>query len=118
MAVVFIPAAHSTNTDTTAKRIACEGLMSTYDAQTASVQQMRDYADCVRTLHPSNISGARGLVAVVLIGIVIGAIIGVIKHEDMHESRFGGALIGGIIGLVCTMVIGLLLVAIGFVLGF
>lgn len=114
MAVIFIPMVHS---DTTAKRIACEGLMNTYNGQTASVQQMRDYSDCVRLLHPVDHTGMRGIVAILLLAVIVGAAFGVYKRNTWYAGKFEGAFMGSILGLVGALITLVIIAGVGFVLG-
>ena len=109
---VFIPVYTHVNST---KKIACEGYLKDYDAKTATVQQMQTYADCVKVLHPTDVAGARLLVALLLIAALVGAIIGVIKNDYDMEDRIMGAFLGALAGLGIVLVGGLFVLAVAFI---
>jgi hypothetical protein len=60
-----------------AKVTACKALMGQYDSHTATVQEVKDYGNCVQLVYPEPISGeglliAKVLIVCVLVGLVTG----------------------------------------------
>lgn len=108
-----------------AKKIACNGLMSAYEPKTATVQQMRGYADCVNLVYPDQMSPEvvillKCAVAVVLIGMVIGAVKGFIENDSFGGrlmSTFFYAFMGAMIPAVVFGVLGLITAGVMFVVG-
>lgn len=58
-----------------AKDAACRAEMPGFEHNTATVQEMQGYAECVQRLHPVDVGGEMQVVAwVVLVCMVIGAV--------------------------------------------
>jgi hypothetical protein len=81
-------------------------LMPSYADATATIEQRRDYAECVGLLYPHEITGS-ALVALkfwiicALVAIPVGAWIG------WQDDNTPGAILGGILGPVLVGAIGL-----------
>lgn len=84
-----------------AEEVACQSLMSGYDAGAATVEQMRAYARCVDILYPQAMSSDSILFfKVCVIALVIGLVIGLVKG-----ITGGGTVMGRLLdGLLLSMV--------------
>ena len=85
-----------------AKVAQCKTLVPTFDAQRATVSEMKEYAGCVDTLYPSEISGDvvvvfKVLFAIALVGLAVGAWRG-------RDYGFECAAVGGVIGFIMAPV--------------
>ena len=93
----------------------CETYIEQYNAQTATPQQMVDYANCVNSLYyvaPEYPLYAKILVAVVIL-IMLGSIItGAVLDE---YDRMVGALGGIVFGMVSSLAVVLLFFAVTFI---
>lgn len=89
-----------------AKTEACKGTVATFNAQGATVEQMKSYASCVQRLHPEPVTQegiwvAKGAIVLVFLGIIAGIIF---TYRDSNEYGSNGvvdyflyALLGGLI---------------------
>lgn len=73
----------------------CKATMPKFDAKTATVPEMSDYADCVNTLHPNDIGpdatiALKIIFVIALAGMIIGA-------WSERESGASGIVISGLI---------------------
>lgn len=99
---------------------ACKVTIQTYEAHTATVEQMRDYASCVNRLHPSEMTGGEVIALKIIIVLVLtGAVIGCIKPPFAHgqpdlEDRVMGFVVGAIATACGLLVIGPICAAIEF----
>ena len=118
MAVIIVPMGHVSGSDGVAHKIACDNLFKLYDAKTATVQQMQEYASCVKLVYPNNDPVAmKAIVFLLLLSAVIGGVIGYIKRYDfMYGEWFMATLAGGFLGAFAFMLVAMICAAIGFVL--
>jgi len=77
----------------------CKGMMLNFNAQTATVSEMREYAGCVFTVYPAPTGGndmlaAKALFVIALIGMVIGA---VRAKRDPYLNNFGDMAMTGLL---------------------
>jgi hypothetical protein len=105
-----------------AKRIACEGLVGSYDPKTASVELMREYADCIDLLYPNPMTPVElGWLKLLLIACFIGGGIGSWWFGKDSWDGIVGYIMGFFLGFVGTgvglFILGLLLAALGFIVG-
>lgn len=79
-----------------AKRTACVEYTNGYKHNTASVAEMRQYADCVYVLHPTPLSAADVLwvKAAIIVGLVVAATVWYSRRGD----GLCGAAVAGFIG--------------------
>lgn len=90
----------------------CKIELANYEPRTASVQQMRSYAECVNTVFPTDESDAalKVCVASLLVCALLGAIIGAVRSDgDTLLDSICGALLGLVLTALAMVVIGALL---------
>ncbi len=105
-----------------ARRVACEGLVGNYDPKGASIELMREYADCIDLLYPDPLTPIEAQwIKYVLIACFIGGGLG---SWYMAREGFGDwydypvGFVFGFLGTGAVLgILGLLLMALGFVLG-
>lgn len=103
-----------------AKRIACEGVLNSFDAKGATVEAMRVYADCVNRLHPEDLTPDQaGMLKIVLTLCFVGAAIGAYKgyEEDGIPFSVLGFVMGFVVTGVAIGIIYLFMAAAAYVLG-
>lgn len=96
-----------------AKIIACKTNIDSFDSKTATVAQMKQYADCIDTVYPSDVSPS-GVIAfkVIFVIALIGMFIGFYKaHKDTYGSDWTDYAMYGFMGFL------LLPVALGIIGG-
>jgi len=103
-----------------AKRIACEGILNSFDAKAATVEAMRVYADCVNRLHPEDLTPDQaGMLKIVLSLCFVGAAIG--AYRGFEDDGIGMSILGFIMGFVIVgvgvIVLYLFAAAAAYVLG-
>lgn len=101
-----------------AKRIACEAMMPAYKHEGATLEQARQYAECVGVLYPAEmtdgqITAAKAVVALVLIGVVVGAIKGW-KDDGEAMTAVLFALMGGVGVVIAIIFLGAFISALEF----
>lgn len=86
---------------TTAKKIACQSIVSSFDSKTATIQESQTYASCIQLLHPSEMSGAEVIAIKVLIVVaLLGAAFGFWRGDGFsHKQTFVDRLLCGFCGL-------------------
>jgi hypothetical protein len=92
--------------------------MSNYDSKTATVEQSKSYANCVQMLHPEPMpEGAAIILKVVFICVLIGMGVGVWKgwKEEGPVGSLFGMVLGGALPLILAVILGGVLMAIGFI---
>jgi hypothetical protein len=102
---------------------ACQAQMPVFNAQTASVEQMHDYADCVNLLYPQELSsGETVFVKILIVGAFLavlgGAVYGHLKRnsDDLIDNLWIGALVGAMIYGGGVLVLWLAIAGIRFLL--
>ena len=117
MAAIIMPMGHVSGSDSTAHKIACENMFKLYDAKTASVSQMQEYAGCVCFVYPKHDSvGMKAGVACLLIAMLVGGFVGVAKRNEwLFDGKAESAFMGALGGLLLAMATGLIILAIAFV---
>ena len=85
-----------------ARRAECVAIEATFDARTATVEQKRDYADCIGVLYPDPMTAAETVlfkIAIVLcfVGAGIGAWFG------WREDRGFGLVLGVLMGALAVV---------------
>lgn len=91
-----------------AREAKCVGVVDRFDSHTATTVEMREYASCVNTLHPAELSpGAESVFKVVFVIALLGMAVG------MWRER------GDVLGMICMGVLGFFLAPLGaiFVMG-
>lgn len=84
-----------------AARVAqCKATIPNFDAQRATVSEMKEYAGCVETLYPTEI-GADATVALKVLFVVAlaGAVFAIWKDRQGHTD-FGGQVLAGVMGFM------------------
>lgn len=76
----------------------CKATIPNFDAQRATVQEMKEYAGCVETLHPTEI-GADATVALKVLFVVALAGMSVGAWRERGYG-FGDAAMGGLFGFM------------------
>ncbi len=94
-----------------AHRAECRALMPSYQDVTATVEQRREYAECVGLLYPHELTGsaltaAKFWVLIALVSIPVGAWLG------WQEDETPGAMMGAILGPCAVGAVGLATMAI------
>lgn len=85
-----------------ARRVQCEMIVKDYDAHTATVEQKRDYADCVETLYPDPLTPGQAIVIkVVIVLCLLSAVAGAKKGAD--DDGIVGACVGFVVGIVLAL---------------
>ena len=76
----------------------CKATIPNFDAQRATVSEMKEYAGCVETLYPTEI-GADATVALKVLFVVAlaGAAFAIWKDRQSYTD-FGGHVLAGVIG--------------------
>lgn len=93
-----------------AREDACKVTLATYKPEGATVEEMRDYADCVRLIHPRDMVGNELIAVKVCILIVFAcAAYGAFRPPFMYGNpdipdRAIGALMSAMIGAVAILV--------------
>lgn len=83
-----------------AKVTACRASVKGYQHNTATVQDMQQYAECVALLHPQVMTGGEMvLVKVAICVTLIGSAIGAYAASKDSGGQIKDGLIGGAIGL-------------------
>ena len=86
-----------------AARVAqCKATIPNFDAQRATVSEMKEYAGCVETLYPTEI-GADATVALKVLFVVAlaGAVFAIWKVRQGYTA-FGGQVLAGVMGFMLT----------------
>lgn len=102
-----------------AKRIACMKYAPGYEHDTATVTEMRQYAECVEILHPEPMTG--GEVVWVKAAIVVG-LVGAVAvawrwgREEGFFTGVAGFLLGGIGSAFAVGAVWLLIAAVRYLL--
>lgn len=106
-----------------AEERSCKAFNSTFHAETATVEQQREYAHCVGMLHPSPLTpgglvAVKCLLALGFIGFAIGARMG---WKESYGSEFVDAFVYGLGGFLvlplATGLVGSLIAALLWLLG-
>ena len=87
MPITYVPLIVSTISSQEAeegKEIFCKSFMHSYNAQTATTQDMQQYASCVDTLYPERID--RGAVALIIVVTLALFAIGFIYRKKTRKS--------------------------------
>ena len=94
-----------------ARRAECVAVEATFDSRTATVEQKREYADCIDLLYPDPPTATEAtLLKVAIVLCFIGA--GAGTWWGWREDRLFGATIGFFIGAVGVVIgLGVLLLA-------
>ena len=85
-----------------AARVAqCKATIPNFDAQRATVSEMKEYAGCVETLYPTEI-GADATVALKVLFVVAlaGAAFEIWKDRQEGYTDFGGQVLAGVMGFM------------------
>jgi hypothetical protein len=77
----------------------CTEVLATYDPRSATVEQAREYAGCVYTVHGTGEAPDKTFIAMLLLFVLIGAGIGAYMGDRIGDSR-SDAVFGGILGAV------------------
>ena len=90
-----------------AKTAACKALVTTYKHESSTVAEMREYADCVYRLHPSEMSpdvliALKVLVFLLLVSMPIGG--WVMRYEDWSGRCAGVVAAPCIVALVALVI--------------
>lgn len=99
------------NAQATADRaaiVACRQGVKGYQNDTATVEQARQYADCVDRLYPDPMSGSsvmllKGVIIICFLGVIIGGLWGHLQDEGV----FFGALAGFLFAISALVVLAL-----------
>lgn len=88
--------------------LACKALVNSFDAKTATIEQSRDYADCIYHLHPKDMGGTEAVMLKIVIAfclacMVLGTGLGWSENGEVID-----AVGGGVIGLCASVVFCLL----------
>lgn len=79
----------------------CKATMPNFDAKKASVSEMRDYSECVKTVYPAEMSGVDIMAAKVLFVIaLVGMVVGVVRSKRDSWCGWVDHVMYGIIGFV------------------
>jgi len=97
-----------------AKVVACKAYLPTFNAQTATIAEARQYADCVSLVYPHQASGetvllGKALIVCLLVGAAVGAVRGY-KEDGAVGSAMCAVLFAGI---VFSLAIALCLIVVG-----
>jgi hypothetical protein len=110
MAVASTAAAVAATAAIAARRAECAVTVNGYQHDKATTAEMRQYADCIDTLHPEQIEPGIGTLVVctvLLAGMVLGAL-----HECLCETfggifgRLGFGAFKGLLGGVALLIVG------------
>jgi hypothetical protein len=103
-----------------AKKIACEGVLQSFDPKGATVEIIKGYADCVNLLHPNDMLPSDiilikfTLISCFIAGIAAGIYFG-------KEWGILNGVVSFVVGFVLTgcgfIILGLLIMAIKFIAG-
>lgn len=109
------------------ERRECEAFVSSYKAQSATVEEMRVYANCVGRLHPAPVVDPAAItmlrIAIVFVVIcgIVGAFVG-LKDEHMYDGPisaivwvFMSLLMGGTLGILAVAALSFIVYGIGLV---
>ncbi len=97
-----------------AKKTACMSYIQNYKAETATVEEMREYASCVERLHPNELSDG-GIIAVkvLIVAAIVGIFIGAYqaRYERDYFDKFmfcffGALFLPALIFLGAMLVLG------------
>jgi hypothetical protein len=103
-----------------AKTEACKATVKTYKPETATVAEMRGYAECVQRLHPNDLpSGAVIAIKIAIVLVLIGAIVGAWKsYKDRDYFGWFDVSMGFVMGATAVAAIlfvgALVLAGVGF----
>jgi hypothetical protein len=103
-----------------AKTEACKATVKTYKPETATVAEMRGYAECVQRLHPNDLpGGALIVVKVAIVLVLLGAVVGAWKsyRERGYFGWFDVAMgfVMGATAVAAILFVGVLVLAgVGF----
>ena len=91
---------------------ACQALLPTYNAQTATVTQAHTYADCITLLYPESIAGpdAALLKAFIFLALV-GSLLGAYFFDEGCQKGFIDYFMAACLGAIALPFFGLTLVA-------
>ena len=84
-----------------AKKATCNIKVDSFDSYKATIQEKKEYADCVKYLHPDPMSSDTAIVIKVAIIFVIGCtIFGFLRGA--WKDGFEGSMVFGLRGLSCS----------------
>jgi hypothetical protein len=94
-----------------AKTEACKATVKTYKPETATVAEMRGYAECVQRLHPTERTGDELIaVKVVIVLVLLGAVVGAWKSykNTVYFDWFwiGTGFVGGALTVAAILLVG------------
>jgi len=90
-------------------------MMPTYTHQTATVDQMRNYAECVSRIYPQSASGNELLVLKIAVAFLfVGVIIGIWRGVNSYEGPIEGAFLGFAGALILEIIIFLVVAGLAF----
>jgi hypothetical protein len=99
-----------------AKIIACKTNIDSFDSKTATMAQMKQYADCVDTVYPSDVSPS-GVIAfkVIFVIAIIGMLVGFYKaHKSSYHNDFVDYAMFGFMGFIFLPVASLFVGGVGY----
>ena len=89
-----------------AAKMVCEAIMPAYAHWSATMEQMRIYADCVNRVYPVPLSHDSVIALKVAVALLfIGTIVGAWRGWDDYDGPFLGAAQGFILVLVAEIVL-------------
>lgn len=112
-----VAAANSAQAAAAARRAECAVKVQGYQHDKATVAEMRQYADCIESLHPDPVVISPGFVLAVTATLLVAIVIGIV-HEFMDGySGVLGSLLAGTIkgvfgGVVVLVVAGVVVLAV------
>ena len=105
--------------DVAAREMAkCAACMGGYKHDEASVKEMKEYAECVRLVHPEAFgptTGQRVGVGLAMLVCLVCAVGGFLKDAD--STPFSGAFLGLMIGFLVSVIVAVTAYGLVFVFG-
>jgi hypothetical protein len=100
-----------------AKVVACKAYLPTFNAQTATIAEARQYADCVSLAYPHQASGetvllGKALIVCLLVGAAIGAVRGYQEDGVVGSAMYAFMFAGIVFSL--ALALGLLVAGVGY----
>ena len=98
-----------------AKTVACKGVVNSFDSKTATIEQSKDYAQCINHLYPAQLkSGEALMLKVVIVFCFMCAIYGASafwKEDSKLFSIAMGFTVGLCVGVCASLIIGSIVLA-------
>ena len=95
-----------------AKETACKGFVETFDSTKASIEAMREYADCVNILYPDAMTISDILyLKIFIVFCFVGGLYGVFHtYKEENYPSIADYIMGFIIGVITALCGGVILV--------